>query len=501
MLLSIVVVTMYGCGSSGGGYIARRGTFTLSRWLRYEFGRAKSFSTGSAQIREDRQVIGYEPSWLIYDSLYQNYPFHFLSDLVVGEYDVNPYIGIARSDSGRDAVFNKQIILDAVYKNNDINILVALTRYGDYPRNRLVIEDNAGKRMIAYLDGMLEEISTTMGAGRDRVGVMVDFHNIPLGEEKEFADFIVRLKKGLYREDEEADALLYLVVTPEETPRLFQDSLQSEKILRNVNTFILRTHRFGEIDTTDQLGPMMPIGLDSASQKPGLDSLTRFCRDSLKIDFEKLVIEVPYYGLQWEADSSALHKPGPILPFNTILNQIQLEPIDHDTIRDGDLEGTLDGAFYNLDSITYRFEDTLSLDQKYKWVNEEDILGVSLYGLGYGQQIDNGVDEVMWRLLSDNFGETPPRLFFPAIAFLLCFFVVAIFWSVIRHWQTRFALKEKRGKFWYYVLLLFLLIVCIIICAISIEIIPPRWKIIILIFLIIIPFARFLMRYMGGFKR
>ena len=48
-------------------------------------------------VRTGQYIIGEEPSFYITENDFENYPFNLMSDLIVGEYDINPISGQPRS--------------------------------------------------------------------------------------------------------------------------------------------------------------------------------------------------------------------------------------------------------------------------------------------------------------------------------------------------------------------------------------------------------------------
>ena len=122
LVLALVLPFIGGCGDPVTKNVANRGRSKFRNGLRYEFQQIKTYSYGESQIKDNMHVIGYEPSWLIMDSLYLDYPYQLLSELVVGEYDMNPRTGFSRNDSGSAAFLNKDIVQVATSVNEDLKL-------------------------------------------------------------------------------------------------------------------------------------------------------------------------------------------------------------------------------------------------------------------------------------------------------------------------------------------------------------------------------------------
>ena len=489
LVVAIIVGLLQGCGDPITNQAKSRGTFKVRNWLRYEFKQLKTFSYGNSQIKENKHVIGYEPSWLIYDSLYLNYPFQLLSDLVIGEYDLNPNTGFARNDSALNAFRNKDIIEVGTDINEELNILLALTDYGDVEYRAQFLAEVPKKNLMNSLELILNDFNFKRGGESERqhVGILVDFPNVAWNHRYEFADFLARIKNDLNNKELGKSCLLYLVLPPgEEQYVLYKDSAFAAQVRQNVDLFVLRTHSFDTQVLDDAKGTMMP--LDRPGKYMDVDSVVKYYHTKAKIPLNKITLEVPYYSTVWS--DSGMSGSRSLIPLNEMFNTVE-------ATRTLD---TMSLAFkYKVDDTTiYYFQDTLSLNIVYDWVVRNNLAGVGIYGLGYGQGIDYPkIEQGLWEAIAVNFGEPAPRLFFPGVGYLLCFFGVGVITSVIANWEVRYALRAKRSKLWYYGALLFFIVLAVVLCVLPIEVVPILWKLISLIILLVFPLGRKAFKYLG----
>ena len=504
----LILVTLTSCGPFGqriGNYFRVK----VRAWFRYEIGNARSFNAGSSQIKPGYHVIGYDPSWLVYDSTYQTYPFELMTDYVIGEYDINSGDGLARFDSSTNSYVNKGVIEYIDERNPGLNILMSLTHFGeggdDY--RRFLRNDVAKKNLINNLDAILEEFREKKGnRRRDHVGIMLDFPNIPKQLGPDYAGFVARLRADLTDEEEEKDLKIYMVLPFEDKTKTFRPSGVSKSLRKNVDLFIVRGHTFYNLEDSTSIGPLVPMapeGVPSDSVIPyySLDSSVTYYNEEVEIPLRRMVVEMPYYGRNWINEDS-LSEARPLIPLNEILNSVmtrieiseqEREKDRNKTVLAVDYDENFFAAKFKLKEDTtalYAFEDTVTLDKKYKWILDKGIKGVSIYGLGYGQGIDNNLDEKLWDLIFFRFAESPPRLFFPGIAFFLMFFIVGIVWSVIAHWEVRYALREERSKLIFYGVAILVIIICMILCFIDLKKVPMQVKFIALALLIMLPVVR-----------
>jgi hypothetical protein len=265
---------------------------------------------------------------------------------------------------------------------------------------------------------------------------------------------------------------------------LYKDSVFSHRVRQSVDMFVLRSHSFDEPICELARGPMMP--LERPEELMDLDSLINFYTKKGKISPKKMVVEVPYYATIWSTDSTISGRR-PLAPINEVFNTVPGERL-LDTI-------SLSWK-RKYDTLSIYYQDTLSLNIAYEWIRRHKLGGIGIYGLGYGQGIDDAaMGEGLWQIVANNFAEPAPRLLFPGVSFLLCFIGAGIVVSTIVNWEVRYALHEKRGKFWYYVGLLACLIFAIVMCALPLEIIPILLKLISLLILLVFPLGRKAFKY------
>lgn len=492
ILYSWIIMIAMGVGLSSCGdpvtrSAASRGKFKVRSWLRYEFRSAKTFSYGNSQVRDNQHVIGYEPSWLIYDSLYQSYPYQLLSDLVVGEYDVNPKTGFARNDSARDAFRNKDIVEMAAAVNTDINVLLAVTDYGDYGYRTDFLSEGSKKNLLNTLDFLMDELGSKRGsAERERVGIMMDFPSVPWNLRHEYAEFLARLNKDLDNREQGKRCLIYVVLPAYDNYQIYRDTSFTKKVIANTDLFILRAHTFVDKHEDEGIhGPMMPIAMPGTHD---LDSSVTYYVESGLIPKKQMVIEFPYYGTCWSTKKTKSWIR-PLMPLNEILNTKdgarKLDTLSQCWWRNSSADG---------DTLSYYYEDTLSLNTKYDWVRQNKLGGISIYGLGYGHGMDDAaMQEGLWETVAVHFAEPAPHLLFPAIGFLLCFLAVGIVASVVAHWEVRYSLRERMRSFWYYFALLMLIILAIILN--SIPSVPVIFKLLSVVAILVFPLGRKAMKF------
>jgi hypothetical protein len=273
------------------------------------------------------------------------------------------------------------------------------------------------------------------------------------------------------------------VLPAEDRYQIYSDTSFSYGMQQVADGFILRTHQFNKDYGDMRRGPMLPMLWEDHLS---IDSIVNYYTQKAKIPAKRLVMEVPYFTKVYVNDS-ILSPQRPLIAMTEFMNTVG-------TPREID---SLSYCFYRkVDSITYFYDDTLSMEFKYNWMNQRGLGGVSIYGMGYGHGMDDtDMEEGFWELIALNFTEPAPRMLFPALGYLLCFIGGGIVLSVFLHWQVRFGLRAKRRSFWYYVLFLLVLITAVILLVLPVDKVSVTWKLVALVVLLIFPLGKAAIKY------
>ena len=310
----------------------------------------------------------------------------------------------------------------------------------------------------------------------------MDFPKLSWTKRVEFLEFLRRVKRNLNDEAQNKSCLLYVVLPFEDPYRIFErDSAYTQSLREVADVLILRLHVFDD-PMDGPHGPMLPLYPANKSKRLSMDSVVTYMTKKAKIPPEELIVEMGYYGRLYGPDST-LSPLRPLLPLAELMNTVE-------TVRKVDTAAL---TFYKTvdDTLKYYYEDTTSINIKYRWLNERGLGVVGLYGLGYAHGMDDiRMQEGLWELLAIHFTEPPPRLFFPAIGFLLIFVGSGIILSVILSWQVRYALRERMRSFWFYFSFLLVLILTAWLCIMPLTKVPVLYKIIAIVILLIFPLGR-----------
>ena len=454
------------------------------RWVKRsvrELREPESIPLKEKEIRSQFRIIGTEPSWLVYNESYRkDYYFNLLTDLVVGEYDIDPETGGYRNKKAFKAMVDRRAILDSAYTVNDqLRLLVRLTYTGDFgpPEGKetylvdfLNTPDVHRVLCDSLTKGLRLDNETNLG---EAIGVIVDFDEIPKEEEEGFYDFLRYLQQRL-------NGALYVNLPAKNPDQSIFQADYVKKLLPIVNGFLLRGYGLERKDTLSSGSAIVQAGPYDIQR--AVDYYVNQC----KIDKKQLLVEFSYFGTVWEFHHGKYHPraPKPLVPFDQIRvpkTKIQL------------MEAEMSKVGQGKDGLWYTFDDEETLSSKYTWVKDQELGGVGILGLGY---YSNRGGEKPWKAISDGFSADPPQTIYPALAFLLMFVGFGIFVSVIQHWQVRNEIARKRRHQWFYGLSLLMIVIVILCCMI--PLIPPEAKAGSSTLMIMFPFLR---RFRSMFRK
>ncbi|GAB4411186.1 MAG: hypothetical protein OHK0039_16140 [Bacteroidia bacterium] len=489
-LLAIPALFMLpGCGGGGGaaGKIVERGaTRGANRLLRQgqralrrsvrELTKTQQIPLEEKETLSRFRIIATDPSELIAEHRYEGYYFNLLTDIVAGEYDVNPETGVARHAPAARAVLDIVDTLRSGGKANpDTRVLLLVSHYGDYGprsygRNRPPVSSEDLTREFLAEQGRQRVLADSLNALLVQVGgagIVIDFPRVPADAGEDFERFVRRLKGW-------TQGLVYVKLP---APGIGGTGVYQPDLLRKlvtgspaaVDAFILKGYDLQRGDTLSSPAPL---------RSRGEQDIARSVNAYLEAggDPRLLVVELPFYGLAWTAGPGRQYRLRTYrqrLPFADIPAGKRVYDPDSNYVVVSDRSG----------ETFYTYDDARTLAHKYRWVKSSGLGGISILGPGYYAEGSES-----WEVLAGVFGANPPRLVYPALAFLLLFLGGGIVFSVIQYWEVRNEIARKRSHQWFYGLALLMVGVVFLCCMVAI--IPKEATAGSSIILVLFPFLR-----------
>ncbi|GLR16699.1 glycoside hydrolase family 18 protein [Portibacter lacus] len=426
-------------------------------------------------VRNEFEVIGFEPSWMIESGAFDDHYFNLLTTLVVGEYDINPTTGDTRSRSSYRSQFDKlrrdktakqefNIIQKADFHNPTINVLMHMTYYGDYGRQAkqreyaglLLKEGEVRKTLKDSIQSYFLELENDYGIPERRSGIVLDLQLENSFYNEDFVDFISFLRTELGD-----DHLIYLKIPA----KVRKDALIPFDIINQIEPFVDRfiVQGYGFEKYSRTYSPLVIFDPESSYSIDG--TIANYMVPGFeKIIPEKFIVELPWYGVifKQDQDGNFLLKEGS--PY------ITLDDFNKDIKgRSGTISYKNNNTMaYYVDNDTrtaYLIEDSLSLVSKYIYlVDSLGMNGFAVNALGYYANPDSRRGE-NWAAIADNFGEKREKIGWVIAYYLAAFLPIGFVYSVIRYWEVRNALA-KFTKYWnrfriFFILSLVIFMICL----------------------------------------
>lgn len=428
-----------------------------------------------------REVIGFEPSWLIAPAdlnykpqFKKNYYFNLLTGLAVGEYDIHPETGHPRNKKEfllpEKTVIKKgekkfNIIQYGRQFNPDLKILLPVICYGDYAGHPQISNEIYNKffRDPAVQEIVFQNLEQYLGHLRDtfnipeyQLGLVLDFDRIFLGSTDDRIDFITgfaQFVSNLREQFTDTEFLIYCKVDPVIPTEAYLSRQIIHEIEPLVDLFIVRGYgyeKYSEIKYKEP-GPLADILPASDTLSVGLDSTVNYyVRNGIAKD--KMIIEYPYYGVAWERDPETgeqkIREHAPYVSLEKIGNAISSVDPEKAHKYNKDTTFTYSTVIERGIETTFYFDSYLALDSKYAWTEDSvQLKGIGIQGLGYNYKSVND-NKNNWYVIANYFAKQKPSLGWIIASFLLAFIPISFIYAVIYYWQVRNALAKYRK---YYV--------------------------------------------------
>ncbi len=326
-------------------------------------------------------VFGWHPYWS--NGLEDNYQWHLLSDLSYFSYDVDPVTG----DPTNTHEWETVSVIDSAQANG-VRVNLCITLFSGHAS--FFASSGAQQNLI---DNLL-----TLVQNRNADGVNIDFESVPGSEAIQFNNFLVNLATQFHTEIPGSQVSIELYAVD------WSDVFDIQILKDYIDLFIIMGYDYyysgsSIAGPTGQLYRMNNFNYTIAR------SIAYYLHEG--VPREKLVCGLPYYGWEWETESDNV-------PANTIIGTGASKTIK--TIKNNSngyysnrqIDANSMSAYYNYNNGQYHqawVDDELTMKYKYDVVQQQGIVGIGIWALGY----DDGYTE-MWDLIESTFtdcAETP----------------------------------------------------------------------------------------------
>lgn len=408
-------------------------------------------------VRENACVMATEPSYLLSSGAYLDHYYNLLTDLIIGEYDINLQTGAPRSADAfrahlrckmldQESADTLTIIEKARRVNPRLRILLQVASYGDFGSTDVMNQAslyeaflNGGKAQDVLIDSLksiLTVWTTDFGLSPEETGIVLDLQQLPLWNKRQesLVRFIRNLRQRLLPAEEGYRLYLKLPYISADPPLY----ASFEAIDPLVDLYILQGNYFSEPMENAYGEPPF----ESRKSDYYLNSLSWYADTTAKtrIAPSKLVVEYALYGSIWQKSGSGyrLSKDKMYAAYSQIREKYP---------RDKKLY--LSDAGYSrldVDGVRYYFYDSLALAGRFAQGRQQSLAGVALLGPGY---IKREEPLPVWGALAAQYGQSPVKPGWAVAGFLFLMACFGFPYAVYRYWEVRNILARFTRYLWY----------------------------------------------------
>ena len=427
----------------------------------------------------NQRVIGLEPSFLIsetnMDAKTGHKYYNLLTDLVVGEYDINPKTG-APMDRGAlrrhlEVQSGKKTIIEhAINDNPNINILLYIGIFeqtGNYEDIKSFFQNhqNQQEKLIDSLNTIIDFWEKEIGLPKDKLGFYIDFTDLQINTDPAYRNleslnpdiknFVAKIKNTYSNPD--ADPITIMFGLASYYPDRFNFFIkQSNEI---VDLYVLKAYlpaKFVEpgfpITLPTRLFDDSYFSLDEHVMKNGYRAILEGDFPSFR---EKVIIEYPFYNTYYFNDNG-LKKRNDRSPYNSLgnTNEKEYENETSDYVLFQDV-----GKDYH-----YFADDSTTLDKKMKYIRGRGFKGLSVWGMGFNSHSDLNKRESLWHAIKTNVGVPPPRLGWLGAGMIFLLGFMGVPYTIFTSWEVRNILAKYKKYLFNVSLTSFIFLVLFFVC-------------------------------------
>ncbi len=324
----------------------------------------------------DKIVFGWHPYWG--GSNYLNYQWSYLTDMAYFSYEVDYTDGSALSTHS----WETSPVVDSAQKYG-VRVHLCVTLFGNH--DQFFANGTAQQNLI---DNLVNLVAT-----RNAIGINIDFEGMGNDNRDDFTAFMQNLNTAL--KNQIPDGILSVCLYAVDWNDVFD--IPSLDNCVDYYTIMGYDYYYGGSSEAGPTGQLYVMNSVNSTQSK---SISYYLNEGASR--EKLLLGIPYFGFQWQTQSSSV-------PSSTIgsgsSKTIKVIKDNADSFYSNpNIEPNSLGKYYAFQNGGNWYQawvdDEKTMKYTYKMVNQQGIGGIAIWALGY----DDGYTE-MWELIRDYFSE------------------------------------------------------------------------------------------------
>jgi len=347
-------------------------------------------------------IFGWHPYWL--GDIYKGYDYDMFNVVSYYSYDINPETGSPQNSAAMSSFMQGEFVSTA--HNKGCSALLSVSCHGEQNVTRFLNQNISAQQR--FMDSILFILDST-----NADGIEINFEGVIPDVKDDFFKFVRILSTTLT--GARGDTSFVFLSVPAYDPDNIYDVAKLQDF---VDIFVVKGFDFQETPEGLKKMPTAPFNYSALTTAPDLrTAVDKYIADLGPIYSARLVLALPYYGTRWVTDGITEE----ILDMQAITyNDIQFEfvmqiddyrkypgaRLKYDSVNTSYVFSYYD--YYGIDTllgdipadVTIYFDDSLSLQKKYRYLMDSRLGGVGVQFLGN----DAGFDHLR-QLLSDEFME------------------------------------------------------------------------------------------------
>jgi len=329
-------------------------------------------------------IFGWHPYWL--GDIYKGYDYGLFNVVSYYSYDINPETGSPQNPAAISSFLTGEFVKTA--QDKGCSALLSVSCHGEQNVTRFLSQNIPAQQR--FMDSILFILDST-----NADGIEINFEGVTPNVKDEFVKFVRILSTTLT--GARGDTTFIFMSVPAYDP----DNVYNVADLQDfVDIFVVKGFDFQETPNGLKKMPTAPLNYSTLTSAPDLrTSVDKYIADLGPIYSARLVLALPYYGTRWVTDGITEE----ILDMQAITyNDIQFEfvmqiddyrkypgaKLRYDSVRTSYVFSYFD--YYGIDTImgdvpadvTIYFDDSLSLQKKYRYLIDSRLGGVGVQFLG-----------------------------------------------------------------------------------------------------------------------
>lgn len=330
-------------------------------------------------------IFGWHPHWI--GDVYKGYDYDLFNVVSYYSYDINPDNGAPQNSSVMASFLGSDFVATAHTKR--CAALLSVTCHGEENVMRFLSQNiPAQQRFTDSILYILDSVNAD--------GIEINFEGVNAAVKNDFVKFVRILSKNII--GARGDTSFIFMSVPAYDPENIYDLTLFENF---VDIFVIKGYSLHETPDGLKKMPPAPLNYSPLTTAPDLRmAAEKYIANIGPLNSARLIMALPYFGTRWVTDpiteeiqeinsitysdiqfdfvmnlADSIRYPGAKLYFDSTKTCYAFTYYDYSSVKDKYVDLPLE--------VTIYFDDSLSLQKKYRYLIESRLGGVGIQFMGY----------------------------------------------------------------------------------------------------------------------